>query len=116
MIEKPSDGLKAIKYSLTEGFATISLNRPAQRNALDFAMREELGQVESAVRRDREIKVLVIGGAGGAFCSGGDISTMYSGEAPRLPVFPSRRDLGERGELHDWGYDCGQCPGCELRA
>ncbi len=24
--------------------------------------------------------------------------------------------LGERGELHDWGYGCGQCPACELRA
>jgi len=24
--------------------------------------------------------------------------------------------LGERGELHEWGYGCGQCPACELRA
>jgi 7-cyano-7-deazaguanine synthase len=24
--------------------------------------------------------------------------------------------LGERSELHDWGYGCGQCPACELRA
>jgi 7-cyano-7-deazaguanine synthase len=24
--------------------------------------------------------------------------------------------LGERGELHDWGYGCGHCPACELRA
>lgn len=24
--------------------------------------------------------------------------------------------LGERGELHDWGYGCGQCPACDLRA
>ena len=24
--------------------------------------------------------------------------------------------LGERGELHDWGYGCGKCPACELRA
>jgi 7-cyano-7-deazaguanine synthase len=24
--------------------------------------------------------------------------------------------LGERGQLHDWGYGCGQCPACELRA
>ncbi|MCR9267329.1 MAG: 7-cyano-7-deazaguanine synthase, partial [Alphaproteobacteria bacterium] len=23
---------------------------------------------------------------------------------------------GERGELHDWGYGCGTCPACELRA
>ena len=25
-------------------------------------------------------------------------------------------DLGERGALHDWGYGCGTCPACELRA
>jgi 7-cyano-7-deazaguanine synthase len=24
--------------------------------------------------------------------------------------------LGERGQLHDWGYGCGHCPACELRA
>jgi len=24
--------------------------------------------------------------------------------------------LGERGERHEWGYGCGQCPACELRA
>jgi 7-cyano-7-deazaguanine synthase len=24
--------------------------------------------------------------------------------------------LGERGQLHDWGYGCGACPACELRA
>ncbi len=72
---------KAIKYEASDGVATITLNRPAQRNALDLVMREELGTVLSAIRRDREIKVLVIGGAGGAFCSGGDISSMQGGSA-----------------------------------
>lgn len=69
---------KAIKYEVMDGVATITLNRPAQRNALDRVMREELGSVVSSIRSDREIRVLVIGGAGGSFCSGGDIGSMQA--------------------------------------
>lgn len=70
---------KAILYGVEDGVATITLNRPAQKNALDMVIREELGQVVSEIRRDRSVRVLILGGAGGAFCAGGDISTMHSG-------------------------------------
>ncbi len=67
---------RAVTYSIIENVATLTLNRPAQKNALDMTMREELKGIVAAIRRDRSVKVLVIGGAGGAFCAGGDISTM----------------------------------------
>ena len=70
---------KTILYSVENGVATITLNRPTQKNALDMVMREELGQVVSDIRRDRSVRVVILGGAGGAFCAGGDISTMHSG-------------------------------------
>lgn len=70
---------KTILYSLENGVASLTFNRPAQRNALDMVMREELEEVLSAIRRDPGVRCLILGGAGGAFCAGGDISTMGDG-------------------------------------
>jgi enoyl-CoA hydratase/carnithine racemase len=54
----------------------ITLNRPAVRNAFDIPLRVELiGAVEAAMAEDG-VRVLVLTGAGGAFCAGGDIATM----------------------------------------
>lgn len=77
---------KAIKYSVHDGVATVVLNRPRFKNALNFDMRSELDEVVCVIQRDRRIKVLVLNGAGGAFCSGGDISAMqdaYTAEQAR---------------------------------
>ncbi len=67
---------EAVVYHVVDHVATLTLNRPSRKNALDATMRQELGEIVGAIRRDRSIKVLVLGGAGGAFCAGGDISTM----------------------------------------
>ena len=74
-----SSEFKTLLYAVEGGVATITLNRPAQKNALDLTMREELAHQVDAIRRDRGIRVVILAGAGGAFCSGGDISTMGSG-------------------------------------
>lgn len=71
--------MEAITYEVSEGIGTLTLNRPAQKNALDAVMRSEIADVVSSVRRDRGIQALVITGAGGAFCSGGDLRTMDTG-------------------------------------
>jgi 2-(1,2-epoxy-1,2-dihydrophenyl)acetyl-CoA isomerase len=70
---------KTIRYVVEDGVATLTLNRPAQKNALDMVMRAELTEALSAARRDRGIHALVLAGAGGAFCAGGDIRGMRSG-------------------------------------
>ncbi|MCD0501426.1 enoyl-CoA hydratase/isomerase family protein [Bordetella petrii] len=80
-MQQASLAYRAVQYEVVDHVATLTLNRPAQRNALDQAMREELGDIVAAVRRDRDIKVLVIQGAGGAFCAGGDIRTMTADTA-----------------------------------
>ena len=72
--------LQTIRDEVEDGVATISFNRPAQKNALDKIMRTELAEAMVAVRRDRGIHALVLTGAGGAFCAGGDIRGMQSGE------------------------------------
>jgi 2-(1,2-epoxy-1,2-dihydrophenyl)acetyl-CoA isomerase len=71
--------METITYAVSEGVATLTLNRPAQKNALDLVMRGEIGEVVAAIRRDRGIRALIIAGAGGAFCAGGDIRTMDTG-------------------------------------
>lgn len=75
-MNQPSTEYQAITYSVIDQVATLTLNRPSRRNALDMTMRQELAQVVAAIRLDRQIKVLVLQGAGGAFCAGGDISSM----------------------------------------
>lgn len=67
---------QAIQVEKADGIATITLNRPNALNALDLGMREELGETLAAIRDDPDIGVLVLTGAGRAFCAGGDIKTM----------------------------------------
>lgn len=65
-------GYQTIEYELSDGVAIIRLNRPEVMNALNTAMRREMraafGQAEATAR------VIVITGAGKAFCSGQDLA------------------------------------------
>jgi 2-(1,2-epoxy-1,2-dihydrophenyl)acetyl-CoA isomerase len=65
-----------------EGVALLTLNRPEAKNALDPAMADELGELFATLRTDASVRALVITGAGGAFCAGGDVKAMGQG-APR---------------------------------
>lgn len=55
------------------GVATITLNRPERLNALTFEVYRELTDTFAALRNVRDVRVVVITGAGRAFCSGGDV-------------------------------------------
>ena len=67
---------EAIDYVCQDAIATLTLRRPRTRNAIDAVMRQELAQAVSALRRDRSVRVLILCGADGSFCSGGDIASM----------------------------------------
>lgn len=69
---------ETIFYTVSDSVATLTLNRPAKRNALDLVMRREIASAVQCVSRDDEVRVLIITGAGGNFCSGGDIATMQT--------------------------------------
>jgi isohexenylglutaconyl-CoA hydratase len=64
-----------------EGVLYVTLNRPDSRNAMSLAMVEELRAVLRAVRHDQGVRALVLRGAGGHFCAGGDIKDMASARA-----------------------------------
>lgn len=71
--------MEFINYTLIDGVGTLTLNRPHRKNAIDAGMREELKEVIFAMPQQRDLRVLIITGAGGAFCAGGDISGMQAG-------------------------------------
>ena len=54
----------------------LTLNRPATRNAIDLELRVVLAEAIEGTMTDDSVRVIVLTGAGGTFCSGGDISTM----------------------------------------
>lgn len=59
-------------YDVSEGVATITLNRPERRNAINAELGEAINQALVRAVTDRDVRGLVITGAGGAFCAGGD--------------------------------------------
>jgi enoyl-CoA hydratase/carnithine racemase len=60
-------------YEEREGVAWITLNRPERLNALTFEVYRELTDAFAALQDERAVRVVVITGAGRAFCSGGDV-------------------------------------------
>ncbi len=64
--------MNPILYDLTAGVATITLNRPEVMNALSGALRRAL--LEAIGRAESEARVIVLTGAGRAFCSGQDLA------------------------------------------
>ena len=81
------DAGEDLLFSVADGVATITLNRPERKNAFTFPMIEAWTEALQRCRTDAAIRVVVVTGAGSAFCSGGDIVEM--GE--RLDQPPARR-------------------------
>ena len=69
-----------------DGILHLVLNIPEKKNALTDALRTELRDVVAATQGNPAVKAIILSGAGGAFCSGGDISAM-TGD----PVIARRR-------------------------
>jgi len=72
---------QTLLLELHNGVLHITLNRPDSRNAMSLQMVAELRSVLAAVRDDRSVRALVIGGAGGHFCAGGDLKDIASARA-----------------------------------
>lgn len=61
-----------------DAVCTISMNRPDQRNAINRELADELLDAFNRVREERNVKVVVLTGAGKSFCAGGDLSVLPS--------------------------------------
>jgi len=75
-------GTDELRIEVDDGVATFTLNRPERRNALTQPMLDGLARGLAAVEVDPEVGVVVLTGAGGAFCSGGDVKAMAEQSRP----------------------------------
>ncbi|MFM9938957.1 MAG: enoyl-CoA hydratase [Hyphomicrobiaceae bacterium] len=69
-----------------DGVLVLTFNRPEHRNALTMEMQQRLGDELAAAELDREIGCVVLTGAGGAFCAGGDVKSMANNHKTGAPV------------------------------
>jgi 2-(1,2-epoxy-1,2-dihydrophenyl)acetyl-CoA isomerase len=67
-----------------EGIVTATMNRPRRRNALNLDMMRRLRDLLDEVRASQSDRVLILTGAGGAFCSGSDLDDRRSDSRPAL--------------------------------
>ena len=65
-----------ILTSVADGVATITLNRPEQRNAMNAALLRGLGATFDDLDARKDVRVVIVRGAGPAFCSGMDLKEM----------------------------------------
>jgi 2-(1,2-epoxy-1,2-dihydrophenyl)acetyl-CoA isomerase len=81
-----------------DGVAVLTMNRPERRNALSGDMLDAMGRVLAAAEVDDEVGCVVLTGAGGAFCAGGDVKNMASGGGDSVPfdVRVHRQRLSQR--------------------
>ena len=71
----PLPTLETTQYSVDDGIATITLNRPDKLNAYNPQMRAELHALFDETDADDAVRVVIVTGAGRAFCAGADLSS-----------------------------------------
>ena len=71
-----------VLQSLDKGLLTITMNRPDRRNALNPDMTRGLVEAARRAQDDTEVRAVLMRGAGGTFCVGGDVKSMAEGRAP----------------------------------
>jgi enoyl-CoA hydratase/carnithine racemase len=93
-------GFETIVYEKTPPRATITLNRPEVLNAFDFRMLRELARACEDVSWDDDIRVLVVTGAGRAFCVGADLrswnETLLGNSREYWKWFGAFKDMHDR--------------------
>lgn len=70
-----------IKFQVEDGIGFITLNRPEKRNALSINLMAEMIDLCHAIKKNPEVRVLIIRAEGPAFSSGHDLSEMLEGDA-----------------------------------
>jgi 2-(1,2-epoxy-1,2-dihydrophenyl)acetyl-CoA isomerase len=69
-----------------DGVATVTMNRPERRNALSAAMLEALAKTLAECETATDVGAVLLTGAGGAFCAGGDVKGMAEANAGAAPL------------------------------
>jgi enoyl-CoA hydratase/carnithine racemase len=75
-----------LEFTVTEGIGTILLNRPDRANAFTLEMVDQWAQILRDVRDDDAVRVIVVTGAGKAFCAGGELDVLDDDERTPLAL------------------------------
>jgi 2-(1,2-epoxy-1,2-dihydrophenyl)acetyl-CoA isomerase len=95
-------GTEDLHATIDDGVAVITMNRPHRRNALSQDMLSAMAAVLAQVETDESVGCVVLTGAGGAFCAGGDVKGMAApraesnGGGPSIDVAIHRQRLSQR--------------------
>ena len=73
-----------VLMDVTDGILTVTLNRPKARNAANKALAEGVAAAMDRLDSDDSIRVAILTGAGGTFCSGMDLKAFVTGETPNV--------------------------------
>ncbi len=92
-----------ILYTSSNRTATITLNRPEKRNALDDLMVRELHTAFSMAGRDQSVKVIMLQGAGTSFCAGADLA--YLGKISQYDLEQNKTDSQQLASLFRLIYE-----------
>lgn len=87
---------QTIRYEVSEGLLTITLNRPDQLNAFTTQMAEELIQAFNQASDDAEVRAVIVTGAGKAFCAGMDLAVPGNVFGLDETQKPQLQDMHER--------------------
>jgi len=71
-----------IQYSLKDGLATITLNRPNQGNSFDLPTAREFVTATTECRENKAVRAVLLTGNGKLFCAGGDLGSMANADGP----------------------------------
>lgn len=75
---------EALKLEIDDGVAFVTLSRPSAANALDLTMAKELLDAAIVCHTRRDVRAVLLTGAGSAFCAGGDVKT-FAQAGKQLP-------------------------------
>ena len=91
---------QCVKLEIDNGIALVTLNRADKRNALNMAMFKAIDRVSRQLKKNREIRVVIVQGAGEDFCSGLDIKSVMSNKLSALSLLakwlPGKANLAQR--------------------
>jgi enoyl-CoA hydratase len=73
-----------VLMDVTDGILTVTLNRPKARNAATKALADGVAAAMDRLDSDDSIRVAILTGAGGTFCSGMDLKAFVTGETPNV--------------------------------
>ncbi len=92
---KLETGTTDLTAAVEDGVAILTMNRPERRNALSGAMLSAMAETLDACERDPAVACVVLTGAGGAFCAGGDVKGMAEGTGGSSTA-PAGSDIDSR--------------------